>query len=208
MAKGRFKPQIDMIAVTWIVIAVLVFLYISTYVDLDIGVSSKGQIGFSMLIAGAFFPFITSFDPRPYIFDMWLSKEEVATFLSFVMVSVAMVFVINYLTLETLPLSVQPTTRSLFVMQMGIAEEMLFRNWFLSWILLVTGGDAIIAVLFSSVAGATFHAAIYGLSPTLIFIVFACFVVMGTAYVLTNRRISVTMTAHGLVNLAAVIAGG
>ncbi len=200
----KLKPVIDIVWVLWFLVAFFVFLYLTTYVDIDPVLSDKGVIGFCILGFGTLFThFFIGFNV-----DKFISEKEAGMFLGMVAVSFVAVLFVNWATMQvSTGLSFTPINQSLFLMLIGMAEETVFRGLLLNLILVWTG-DFITAIFVSSLVGASTHAAVYGMSFELMFIVFGSFVVLGFAYVFSGRRLSTTMTAHGLYNLMVVIAGG
>jgi membrane protease YdiL (CAAX protease family) len=200
--QGERRVVVDPLAMLWIVLALLIFLWTSTFVDTSPALAVKSLIGFSLLIAGLFMSGSTvgiQTDPA-------IDRGEWESFTSLVGLSLLAVMILNAVTLKFLGLEVTHIPRSLFAVLIGVSEEALFRGFILTWILAMTG-STVAAVLASSLLFTVYHGAVYGLSQAALFIVFGSGVILGVAFAL-SRRLSVTMTAHGVINLLAFLMGG
>ena len=133
--------------------------------------------------------------------DNFFSLEEIGNSLGFIFVSILAIYAVNIYGL-TLSLSALPISGCLFLVLMGISEEVLFRG-FLTTLFVKMTGSSHIAVALSSVVGMVYHAAVYGASNTNLAIVFGSFFVLGFSYVLSGYRLSVPMVAHAIVNFLA-----
>lgn len=199
LLRSRERIQVDVVWLFWTLIALLVFLYIPTFVDSDPVLASKSIIGFSLLIGGtAMSALLCGFKT-----DNFYSLEDFVNSLGFIFVGIIAIYVVNLYS-STLQLSSVPISGTLFVMLMGVSEEALFRG-FLTTAFTKMTGSSLLGVGISSVIGVAYHAAVYGASNMNILIVFGSFCVLGFAYVLSGYRLSVPMTAHVIVNLMAAM---
>ena len=195
------RVVVDILWLTWILVAITIFVWLGTFVDLSPILAMKGVIGAVMLLTGTFFSALLI----GFKYDWTFSEQEWDTFLSSLFVCLIVILFVNII---TPPLSVTPIPDSLFALLIGIAEEAFFRGFLLTGLLVITKGNSIWAILVSSFLGAVYHTAVYQQSNQLMMIVFGCFCVLGAAYVLSGKRLSVVMTAHGAVNIMAYLALG
>lgn len=195
------KVVVDILWLTWMLVAITIFVWLGTFIDVNPILAMKGVIGAVILLTGTFFSFLLV----GLHFDWFFSDQEWGSFLSSLVVSLIVILFVNII---TPPLSVTPIPDSLFVLLIGIAEEAFFRGFLLSGLQVITKGNSLIAIGVSSYIGAVYHTATYGLSNQLMMIVFGCFCVLGAVYLLSGRRLSVPMTAHACINLFAYIGGG
>jgi hypothetical protein len=199
---AKFKQPVkwDLITVVWLLIAFLEFGYLSTFVDTDPVLALKAMIGAILLLGGVVFQWIfIGID-----FDWMFSKEETYAWMVHLFIALVAVSFVHFATLSSL--SSLPLPRALFLQSIGISEEFIFRGFLLNWIMVMTF-SFIIADVVSAGIGATYHAAVYGLSDQLMWVVFGSFIALGFVYYNSGRRLSVVLTAHGLINLLAVLGG-
>ncbi len=211
------KPQIkivfDVLSMFWIIVSLSLFLYTSTFVDLEPTTAFKGMIGATMLVVGLFMASVDEFGVG-YHFDTNIDPVELIGSLSLILVAFVAILVIN----QTIPaFSSSVLSAGVFAIILGgVAEEVLFRGYILNMISNIAGDG--LALLISTVLGATFHAGVYGQKdPSIMAIVAVSFAVLGGVWILSEktfkrhgrpirgRRLSVVMTAHALVNLVAMI---
>lgn len=186
---------LDIVWAFWIVVSLLIFCYLPTWVDTDQVLAIKSIIGFTLLMGGT----VMSLVLIGFRSDRFFSLEDVANSLGYIIISLGAVFMVNRVT-ASLQLSSVPINSTLFIMLMGIAEEAFFRGFLLGFVNRLTG-SSLIAMVLSSFVGMVYHAAVYGTVTTNMVIVFGSFFVLGFCYVLSGYRLSVTMSAHALINL-------
>lgn len=195
------KVKLDLPWVFCFLAASAVFLYLMTYVSIDQVLALKGGLGLLLLIVGTFGAgLLVGFD-----YDQILDMNEFLSSFALVLVSLVAITMVNLMG-QSAPLAAvdSPISAALFGMLIGISEEAFFRG-FICTLAEKLSGNSIIGVFVSSIVGTTYHAAVYGTSDTLMGIVFGCFVVLGTCYVVSGHRLSVTMVAHALVNLLSAM---
>lgn len=202
---GKTAVIIDILSLFWLVFAFIIFLYTSTFVDQNQVLAIKGLIGFSLVIGGLVLTRMTAgltFDPAMHtqfegfiqpmalsLFAIWISNLAVQQFSRFQVFG-----------------AVGPIPSSLFAILIGVSEEIVFRGFLLSLAWMLTG-SSVISIGFSSLVFTIFHGAVYGVSPEALIIVFFAGIFLGVAFVMSNRRLSVTMTSHGIINLLAFVVG-
>jgi membrane protease YdiL (CAAX protease family) len=196
---GKMSPgvTIDILWAFLVVIATVTFGYLTTFIDLDPGLATKGLIGYVLLIGSTFFTSLLV----GFKIDNFFSVKDIVNSSGWILVSIGAVIGVTAISQGLSSVTFQG---SLFVMLMGIAEETMFRGFLLTLFVKMTGNQ-FMAIGASSFMGAVYHAAIYGTSNELILIVFGCFCVLGFAYVGSGYRLSVPMVAHALINLIASI---
>lgn len=203
--------MLDIISIFWIISTFLILGYVATYVDLEPGLALKGVVGFSLMLGGLVLAWITiGIDV-----DRKLSLKEVVNGLFLVFASVLIIALIDTVTWEYLT-AISPELsaieKSQFTMLMGTVEEVVFRGFLLSFLIALTD-NTVISLAVSSVIGATFHAAVYGMEQGLMIFVAVSFFALGVIYLMSRGeedprpRLWVTITAHGLVNLIASMGG-
>lgn len=201
----RMRKQrvvVDIFWLAWFVVGFALFLYLSTYIELDVMIAVKALIGFSMLIGGS----MATYMLIGMEYDNNFTTREEGQFYSATAMSLVAIFMIN---MVTPPLSsLQPIPNSLFSVLIGIAEGCVFQGFFLSWILIMTDNNPLFAIGGSSLLATSFHAWVYGGSNSLLMIVFGSFCVLGWAYLFSGQRISVAQTPHALVNLLSFFSFG
>jgi membrane protease YdiL (CAAX protease family) len=191
--------QVDIVWLLWTAIALLIFLYVPTYIDTEPELATKSIIGFSLLIGGL----VMSAIAIGFKTDRFYSLGDFVGSLGYIFVGILAIYAVNIYT-STLQLSSVPISGTLFMMLMAVSEETLFRG-FLTTMLVKMTGSSLIGVALSSGVGVAYHAAVYGTSNMNMAIVFGSFVVLGFTYVLSGNRLSVPMTAHVIVNYLASV---
>lgn len=219
--RERIHVCIDIVSLFWIFLDFILFVYLSTYVDLDLTIAVKGLIGIGMLIGG-----LALAAPQALgvgmVADFGLSMGELfrglwATFLSMIMILLVNQVVAPH---STLGLQGIQFGAAIFSQIIGTSEEVAVRGYILNLVENATG-SSLVAITMSSLFGATWHAAIYGArDPAVLVTVFASFAVIGFTYATNTevlyrggravrcRRLSPQMNAHSLVNTMTFFRGG
>ena len=221
LGKSQIRVALDPLSLLWFVVAMVMFQYLGTYLDLDPNLASKAFLGF-VLLAGGTVAFLSDSLGVGVVLDSVISRQELIAWVSSTTICTITILVMNGLVDKTLgPIlgSSAPVTSAVFGMLIGVAEEFAWRGWLLNLLSNLTGNDSV-AVVISSAIGATMHAAVYGSrSITIIVIVFVAFCVIGFTYATSTevlkglhrakpvraRRLSTTTTGHALNNLMAAM---
>ena len=192
--KEQRKVKLDIIALFWIVLAILIALYGTTYVDIEPSMASKNLISSQILIAGLFLTYIT-------VGVVWSDIRYEKSFFPLVFAGLAGVMISNVASKFTASsVSVPP---ALFSVLIGISEETFFRGFVQSLAESLTN-NTIFAIIISSAIFTTYHFAVYSGTPQALFVMFGAGLVLGTVFSL-SRRLSINYTCHGIYNLLAML---
>jgi len=219
--RDRIHVCIDLVSLFWIFLDFILFVYLSTYVDVDLTIAVKGLIGIGMLIGGLALSAPEALGVgmvADFRMDMGeLLRGRWATFLSMVMIIIVNQVVATH---STLGLQGVQFGAAVFSQIIGTSEEVAVRGYILNLVENATG-NSLVAIAMSSLFGATWHAAIYGArNPSVLVTVFASFAVIGFTYATNTevqyrggraircRRLSPQMNAHSLVNTMTFFRGG
>ena len=134
-----------------------------------------------------------------------IDKREFDQYTTMLGVSIFAIMIVNAITMKFAKFSPVPVNASLFAVLIGIAEESFFRG-FLQTLFISLAGDWL-GIIITSLIWMTFHGAVYGLNQPALFVVFGAGIILGWVVYIT-RRLSITMTAHGLINFLAIALGG
>ena len=94
LGRRQIRAGIDIIALLWITVAFFEFVYLTTYVDMDIVIAVKGLVGLSMLIGGL----VLSSTPSLGVglaLDVWISGREFINWMVGVFVSFIVILIMN-----------------------------------------------------------------------------------------------------------------
>jgi membrane protease YdiL (CAAX protease family) len=193
------SPRLDLVSYFLIGLALIIFLYGSTYTS-ESALSGASIVGLAILGAGVAGIHLNGGFSR----DPSLSPGELGGSAGMIMISLVAVAGVNYgAQLVTFSVEQAPVTMGLYLAMIGVAEEVFFRGFLLSFAASRLGD--VLGVLVSAGMGAVYHAQVYGWSNQNLAIVFGSFAVLGFAYVASGRRLSVPMVAHAAVNLLSAL---
>ena len=199
--KEKRKVIIDPLSMMWNTIAFVLFLWAATYVDTHLVFAVKALLAFCIGICGFFMAIITSPGAR---WDKKLDVGEINAFFYLIGLASFAVLVINAVTFKFLKLEATPMPFSLFTVLVGVQEENLCRAWLQGLFANLFENEGV-AILFSNSIFTAFHGAVYGLEIQALAVVFGAGCFLGLVFML-SRRLSITQTAHGLINFLSALA--
>lgn len=213
----RIHVCIDLVSLFWIFLDFVLFVYLGTYVDESLELAVKGLVGLGMLIGGLALSSSEALGVG-MVADWSLSMGEVARGLWATFLSMVMIIMINQVVLPESTLGLQGIGigAAVFSQIIGTSEEVAVRGYILNLVDNATG-SSLIAIVASSMFGATWHAAIYGArDPKVLLTVFGAFCAIGFTYATNTeevngvraRRLSPQMNGHSAVNTMAFLRGG
>jgi len=197
------KPVIlNTISLMWFTIAAVIFLWGFTFVDQSMALAVKCLGAVAMGLVGIVMAGLTvgiKWDVRSSITAMGqtIYLLGIACFAT---------MLINALTQKFAKFETLPMPRSLFSVLLGNMEEVFFRGWLQSFLLVFTG-SLFLAVIISSGCFGVFHGAVYGLDPVGILVVTLVSFLLGFVFHMGERQLHITQTAHGVVNLLSYLGG-
>jgi len=218
--RDRIHVCIDLVSLFWIFLDFILFVYLATYVDVSLELSVKGLVGLGMLIGG-----LALSAPEALgvgmVADFGLSMGELARGLWATFLTMVMVMLVNQVVLPQSAFALQDigVGAAVFSQLIGTSEEVAVRGYILNMVENATG-SGLVAILASSVFGATWHAAIYGArSPKILLTVFGAFCMIGFVYSTNTemirsggqeiraRRLSPQMNGHSAINALTFLRG-
>jgi len=188
------RVKLDIIALFWIVVCILISYFGSTAVDAEIAMAVKNIISAGLLISGLFLMFIT-------VGAKWTDIKYEKSFFPLVFAGLAGVMLSNIA--SKLSFTSVTIPAALFNVLIGVSEETFFRGFIQSLAESLTN-NPVIAIVISSVIFATFHMAVYGGTPQALFVMFGAGLVLGSVFYL-SKRLSINYTCHGVYNLLAML---
>lgn len=196
------KVLVDILWVAWFVLAFVFFEYLGTFIDGTPELSIKAQYGFGLVI-GSSFATALLVGYRP---DVLFTNRETRNSAVFIIVSVIAAIGVNaaskiQMSSIATSLSSLPLASSVFVMLIAVGEESA--RAFLLPLFIKMNVPPVIANIAAAGLLTVFHAAVYGLLLVNIIIVFFCFLAFGFALIGSGYRVSIPMTAHGVINFLA-----
>ena len=201
--RKRITPVFDFISVNLLVVAMIPFLYATTFMQHPVAFQAlvaASILGFGIGMTTLFIILGIlrfSIDPR-------ISSKELALILNWLLLCMAAILIVNKVI--QLQFEVSPMPANLFAVLIAISEEVLFRvfltTWFVYMLQSFPYGD-LFGIALSSGAWAVYHFAAYGVDVRAMGIILVAGFVLGYAYV-QSRRASVPMLAHALINFIAV----
>lgn len=190
----RQKPIVlDFISVNLIIVAVVVYLYASTFTGSPAATRSLTAV--VILIAGLVMAFLVG-KLQP---DFKLSRKEWTNIVTWTAVSMGAIMAVNLIV--KLKFDVTPIDNRLFSVLIGVSEEMFFRVFLTSWLVLLTG--RLWGIVLGSSVFTVYHFSVYSAMPSALLIIFSSGLIIGYAFV-ESRRASVPMLAHALINMLSV----
>ena len=201
----RLTPLDDSASFGLWLIALLIVVYLSTFVDL----TNALLIPAFLLIGGLIIQIaiVGKLEHDVSLSDTEVSQTARYTFLAFAGILVGSI-VLPSLFIPALPAAVTPgtTDAALYTTLFAIAEERFFRggiNTFLQWKL----SNPMLAVMVGALVFAAYHLAVFGTNfNSLAYVLFAGFLFGYVTY--KTGRLTAATLAHVLNNLIAVFMGG
>lgn len=191
--RQRITPVFDFISINLIVVAIIIFMYASTFIGTQAATQATVAVG--ILTTGLLMAIVLgkiSIDPK-------ISTKELAVMMHWLLICMGAILIANKIAM--IRYEVSPMPANLFAVLIGISEEMFFRVFLTTWFVMLVG--KFFGIFLSSGAWAVYHFAVYGSDIRAIGVILAAGFVLGYAYI-QSRRASVPMLAHALINFIAV----
>jgi len=183
----------DPVSIFLAVIALLIFTWTTTFVDLAPEVAYKALVAVVLLVSGIVLGKMFS-ETRV---DYAVAGKEFSMILAWTAACAAAIVFANI----AVPMAVEPLDPRMFAVLIAVSEEVFFRYFATSMFASLTGkwaGTVLSATLF-----ATYHLAVYGGSPSSLLTVWVGGLILSFAF-LETKRITPPILAHVLINYIAV----
>ena len=151
LGKRQIRVALDPLSLLWFVVALTMFTYLGTYLDLDPSLASKAFLGFVLLIGGTV-AFLSDSMGVGIVLDSAISRQELITWVASTTICTFTIILMNGAVSKIVgPIlgSSAPVTSAVFGMLIGVAEEYAWRGWLLNLISNITRSD-FMAVFISS----------------------------------------------------------
>jgi len=218
--KSQVRVLVDVPMILYMIAAMPMFVYVTTYVDYDPTVAIKGLLGISLGLIGLI---MASTDQLGVgmVLDASFTGREVGIAITSIIVSFVAIFTMNIVVQGASDfyggLSIVPIAGIVFSTLVGIVEEPFVHGWMQN-VIENTTQESLAGMIISSAIMTVIHLAIYATKGmTVLVIVFLSFLIMSIVYGTSTemekgafrehavpcRRLSPLMTGHALVNFTS-----
>lgn len=216
----QVRVLVDVPMILYLIAAMPMFVYVTTYVDYDPTIAIKGLLAISLGLIGLVMSSVDQLGVG-LVLDASFSPKEIGIAITSIIVSFVAIFAMNIVVQSASSfyggLAIIPIGGVVFSTLVGILEEPFAHGWLQNVIENATQ-ESVAGMVISSAIMTVIHLAIYATKGmTVLVIVFFSFFIMSLVYATSTemekgafrenavpcRRLSPLMTGHALVNLTA-----